>query len=300
MQCYSLKFVLVGDANVGKSQLSKRFSKKVIDECSTSTVGMEFTTKELPFERCVIKAQIWDTAGQERFDSMTKAYYRDAVGALLVYDINNRNSFDNLKNKWLKQVNAFAHEHIYCVLGNFLIGYNKYYIIIYINTVFFNFYLVGNKRDGEPKNVDDKVSQEEAIKFAQCENIDFIETSAKDNINVDTAFRRLIFSVAGNLPAVREHLLLNGLPKGWFQLLEPRQNRLEEALDRVDSDQNSNLEDKPKSNAKGLIGDYISQQPQMLHCNYWTGEVFKERPSKPATSQFVYLAEKIVIRESLK
>jgi GTPase SAR1 family protein len=78
---------------------------------------MEFSTREIPFERCSIKAQIWDTAGQERFENMTKAYYRDAVGAMLIYDVSNRNSFDNLKNIWIPQLYTYGHEKMTCIIG---------------------------------------------------------------------------------------------------------------------------------------------------------------------------------------
>lgn len=116
-RAYSLKFILVGDASVGKSQLSRRFSQKDFKSDSSATVGMEFSTRDVPFERCIVKAQIWDTAGQERFESMTKVYYRDALGALLVYDATNRASFDNLKSVWLKQLKEYGHENIGLVLG---------------------------------------------------------------------------------------------------------------------------------------------------------------------------------------
>lgn len=114
---YPLKFILLGDSSTGKTQLSRRFTNKDFRVDSTATVGLEFATREIPFERCVIKAQIWDTAGQERFESMTKVYYRDALGALLVYDATNRTSFENLKNVWLKQLKDYGHESIGMVLG---------------------------------------------------------------------------------------------------------------------------------------------------------------------------------------
>jgi len=78
---------------------------------------MEFSTREIPFEKCTIKAQIWDTAGQDRFENMTKAYYRDAVGAMLVYDVQNPASFENLKNLWLNQLRQYGHEKMTCLLG---------------------------------------------------------------------------------------------------------------------------------------------------------------------------------------
>ena len=104
MQNYVLKFVVIGDSEVGKSQLARRFSKNTFSDNSTPTVGLEFATKEVEFERCVIKAQIWDTAGQERLESMTKAFYRDAVGAFFVFDVNNLNSLENLKKVWINQM----------------------------------------------------------------------------------------------------------------------------------------------------------------------------------------------------
>ena len=117
MNTYPLKFVLVGESGVGKSQLSRRFSNKDFKNDSTATVGMEFSTREIPFERCIIKAQIWDTAGQERFESMTRAYYNNTWGALFVYDVTKRSSFENLKSVWLKQVKDNTLEGIGMVLG---------------------------------------------------------------------------------------------------------------------------------------------------------------------------------------
>jgi small GTP-binding protein len=81
---------------------------------------MEFATQKFDFEKCVIKAQIWDTAGQERFESMTKAYFRDAVGAALVYDVTSMQSFLNAKQTWMKQVKEYGCENMKIVLGKSL------------------------------------------------------------------------------------------------------------------------------------------------------------------------------------
>ena len=78
---------------------------------------MEFSTRELFFEKSLIKAQVWDTAGMERFESMSRAYYRDAVGALLVYDVTNPQSFEKLKSYWLPQLREYGHEKMSVVLG---------------------------------------------------------------------------------------------------------------------------------------------------------------------------------------
>ncbi len=82
---------------------------------------MEFATHKFDFEKCVIKAQIWDTAGQERFESMTKYYFRDAVGAALVYDVTSLQSFHNARQIWLRQVKEFGSESMKIVLGKSVI-----------------------------------------------------------------------------------------------------------------------------------------------------------------------------------
>jgi small GTP-binding protein len=78
---------------------------------------MEFSTKIIEFEKSLVKAQLWDTAGQERFESMNKIYYRDALGAALVYDICNRDSFEHLKTHWIPQLRAHGHEGMKLILG---------------------------------------------------------------------------------------------------------------------------------------------------------------------------------------
>ena len=88
--------VLVGDSGVGKSNIISRFTKNEFNLESKTTIGVEFATKVVEIEGEPIKVQIWDTAGQERYRSMASAYYRGAVGALLVYDITRASSFENL------------------------------------------------------------------------------------------------------------------------------------------------------------------------------------------------------------
>ena len=176
MQNYILKFVVVGDSQVGKSQLARRFCRNTFSDNPTSTVGLEFATKDIDFERCVVKAQVWDTAGQERFDSMTKAFYRDAVGAFLIFDVNNINSLENLKKVWVNQLKEFGYSGIKRIL-------------------------IGNKID-----INGKVSKEcreAAIELAETEGLDYYETSALSGEGVDAAFRRLILHVASLLPDVR-------------------------------------------------------------------------------------------------
>ncbi|CAJ1353595.1 unnamed protein product [Effrenium voratum] len=98
---YLFKVVLIGDSGVGKSNLLSRFTRDEFNLESKSTIGVEFATKSITTNGKVIKAQIWDTAGQERYRAITSAYYRGAVGALLVYDISKRVTFENLE-RWLQ------------------------------------------------------------------------------------------------------------------------------------------------------------------------------------------------------
>jgi len=102
---FLFKIVLIGDSGVGKSNLLSRFTRNEFNLESKSTIGVEFATKSITTENKTIKAQIWDTAGQERYRAITSAYYRGAVGALLVYDIAKRTSYDNV-SRWLKELRA--------------------------------------------------------------------------------------------------------------------------------------------------------------------------------------------------
>ena len=95
------KCVIIGDTGVGKSNLLSRFTKDEFTKDSKSTIGVEFATRQIEHDGKTIEAQVWDTAGQERYRAVTAAYYRNAAGALIVYDVTNRDSFENCA-KWLK------------------------------------------------------------------------------------------------------------------------------------------------------------------------------------------------------
>ncbi len=105
---YLFKIVLVGDSSVGKSNLLLRFTRDEFNSDSRSTIGVEFSTKVTALaDGKIAKAQIWDTAGQERYRSITSAYYRGALGALLVYDMTSRSSFENVEI-WLSELKTHA------------------------------------------------------------------------------------------------------------------------------------------------------------------------------------------------
>jgi small GTP-binding protein len=164
---YLFKVVLIGDSGVGKSNLLSRFTRDEFNLESKSTIGVEFATKSVAAgDGKVIKAQIWDTAGQERYRAITSAYYRGAVGALLVYDITKRQSFDDVE-RWLSELRDHAEENIAVLL-------------------------VGNKSDLKHLRA---VSTSEAAEFAEKQGLAAIETSALDATNVDIAFHRILSDI---------------------------------------------------------------------------------------------------------
>ncbi|CDP07731.1 unnamed protein product [Coffea canephora] len=156
---YVFKIVLIGDSSVGKSQLLARFSRNEFSLDSKATIGVEFQTRTVVIDHKTVKAQIWDTAGQERYRAVTSAYYRGAVGAMLVYDITKRQSFDHVA-RWLEELRGHADKNIVIML-------------------------VGNKTDLESLR---DVSTDDAKEFAQKENLYFMETSALEATNVEPAF----------------------------------------------------------------------------------------------------------------
>lgn len=161
---YLFKVVMIGDSGVGKSNLLMRYTKGDFNIESKTTIGVEFATKTIKTaNQKVIKAQIWDTAGQERYRAITNAYYRGAVGALLVYDVTSQRSFNNV-SEWLKELKQFADNNIVILL-------------------------VGNKTDLKDKR---EVRKEDAAAYADQHQLAFIETSALDCTNVDLAFDRII------------------------------------------------------------------------------------------------------------
>lgn len=110
--------VLIGDSGVGKSNLLSRFTRNEFNLDSKSTIGVEFATRSIQVDAKTIKAQIWDTAGQERYRAITSAYYRGAVGALLVYDISKHQTYEAV-TRWLKELRDHADANIVIMLvGN--------------------------------------------------------------------------------------------------------------------------------------------------------------------------------------
>uniref|UniRef100_A0A8D2LKC3 small monomeric GTPase n=2 Tax=Varanus komodoensis TaxID=61221 RepID=A0A8D2LKC3_VARKO len=152
--------MLVGDSGVGKTCLLVRFKDGAFLAGSfISTVGIDFRNKVLNVDGVRVKLQIWDTAGQERFRSVTHAYYRDAHALLLLYDVTNRASFDNIQ-AWLTEIHEYAKQDVVLML-------------------------LGNKVDSTQERV---VRREDGEKLAKEYGVPFMETSARSGLNVDLAF----------------------------------------------------------------------------------------------------------------
>jgi len=116
---YLFKLVMIGDHGVGKTQLITRYTKNEFNIHSTTTIGVEFTTQTIKMHNKQIGAQIWDTAGEEKYKSLTSIYYKGAVGAILVYDITRRETFDRTCTQWLGELKNFSDPHIVAMLvGN--------------------------------------------------------------------------------------------------------------------------------------------------------------------------------------
>ncbi|KAF8352241.1 ras family-domain-containing protein [Amanita rubescens] len=163
---YLFKVVLIGDSGVGKScipSVLSRFTRNEFNLESKSTIGVEFATRSINLDGKVIKAQIWDTAGQERYRAITSAYYRGAVGALLVYDIAKHATYVNV-TRWLKELRDHADSNIVIML-------------------------VGNKSDLKHLRA---VPTDEAKAFSTENGLSFIETSALDASNVEGAFLTIL------------------------------------------------------------------------------------------------------------
>ncbi|KAK1154776.1 ras-related protein Rab-11A [Acipenser oxyrinchus oxyrinchus] len=163
---FVFKVVLIGESGVGKSNLLSRFTKNEFNHDSRTTIGVEFSTRTLLVDGMTIKAQIWDTAGLERYRAITSAYYRGAVGALLVYDIAKHTTYENVE-RWLKELYDHADPHIVVML-------------------------VGNKCDLAELRA---VPTEEAQSFSEKNKLLFIETSALESTNVETAFHNVLAEI---------------------------------------------------------------------------------------------------------
>jgi len=159
---FLFKLLLIGDSGVGKTCVLFRFAEDAFNSTFISTIGIDFKIRTIEMDGKKIKLQIWDTAGQERFRTITTAYYRGAMGIMLVYDITNEKSFDNIKN-WIRNIEEHATSDVEKMV-------------------------LGNKCDMNDRR---QVSKERGEQLAIEYGIKFMETSAKASINVEEAFLTL-------------------------------------------------------------------------------------------------------------
>ena len=173
----SISLILVGDTTVGKTNFLLRYSKNVFKSIHIASIGMEKDLKSLRINgNNYYKLVLWDTAGQERFRSLPKKYYRNIDGVLLIFDVNSRDSFEDVSN-WMKDINenAFKAQEE----GN----ENKSTDIM--------IYLIGNKIDMINEG-ERKVTKEEAEKLADDLGVKYFEISCKWNLNIEEVMARII------------------------------------------------------------------------------------------------------------
>ena len=179
-----IKVIIIGDASAGKTSIMQVASKHEFNSVYNSTIGVDFGVLHYKMLDKVFKVQVWDTAGQERFLSIVRSYFKNISGCILVYDVNNRTSFLNI-NKWLDDLHSYSSEEPIKIL-------------------------VGNKIDKGVRNR--MVTSTEGIRLANENNMLFIETSAKNNININTIFEKLISKIHDDL--MHGHLI-SGVSNGY-------------------------------------------------------------------------------------
>ncbi|XP_028911530.1 ras-related protein Rab-25 [Ornithorhynchus anatinus] len=172
---FVFKVVLIGESGVGKTNLLSRFTRNEFSHDSRTTIGVEFSTRTVLVGSAAVKAQIWDTAGLERYRAITSAYYRGAVGALLVFDVTKQQSFA-VAERWLRELYDHAEATIVVML-------------------------VGNKCDLAQAR---QVPADEARAFAENNGLLFLETSALDSTNVELAFETVLREIFAKVSKQRQ------------------------------------------------------------------------------------------------
>lgn len=177
---YMFKLLIIGNSSVGKTSFLFRYADDSFTQAFVSTVGIDFKVKTVFRNDKRVKLQIWDTAGQERYRTITTAYYRGAMGFILMYDITNEESFNAVQD-WVTQIKTYSWDNAQVVL-------------------------VGNKSDMQSERV---VSYERGQHFANQLGLEFFETSAKENVNVKEVFNSLVDKICHKM---NENLAESALP----------------------------------------------------------------------------------------
>ncbi|CAD8155356.1 unnamed protein product [Paramecium pentaurelia] len=164
-----IKILLIGNSGVGKTQILLRYTENQFKTSFLSTIGIDFKIKKIQVDEKVVKMQIWDTAGQERYQTITQTYYKGAMGIILVFAVNDKETFNDI-DKWMNQIKQHASDNIIKVL-------------------------IGNKTDLP----DRCITYEQALKMAQKYNIPYFETSAKDGTNINDTFQQIAKTIKEQL-----------------------------------------------------------------------------------------------------
>ncbi len=172
-----IQLIIVGESCVGKTSLLYKYTQGTFREQYLSTIGLEYFTSEENINGNNIKVKIWDTAGQEEYKSLTKNYFHNADGIIIVYDVSLKSSFDKVQ-EWVNSIYEYSEKNIQKVL-------------------------VGNKID-----LSREVSTEEGQKLAEMYEIPFFESSAKENIGINDFMKKIIEDVVSNLTNMKKGIEL--------------------------------------------------------------------------------------------
>ena len=169
------KILLLGDSTVGKTCFLLRYMDDSFLDLHMATIGLDYRLKTMILEnQNIVKVQLWDTAGQDKFRAITRNYYKGANGIILIFDVTNQNSYDNIK-KWINEIKEEISENVSIVL-------------------------IGNKIDNE---TDRKISKQEGDKLASEIGVKFFETSAKTGEGVNESVFFLVKKIFDNDPEVK-------------------------------------------------------------------------------------------------
>lgn len=193
---YMFKLLIIGNSSVGKTSFLFRYADDSFTSAFVSTVGIDFKVKTVFRQDKRMKLQIWDTAGQERYRTITTAYYRGAMGFILMYDITNEDSFNSVQD-WSTQIKTYSWDNAQVILA-------------------------GNKCDMEEERV---ITAERGKQLADQLGLEFFETSAKDNINVKQVFERLVDLICDKMSeSLDTDPTLSNTSKGTRLKEEPEEN----------------------------------------------------------------------------
>ena len=197
-----IKVVLIGDSGVGKTNILTRFTNNTFAEDSKNTVGVDFSALDIMLNGKVVKVQFWDTAGQEKYRAIANAYYKNAHGAIVVYDITNRESFHNI-DTWLSEVREYASPHLKTLV-------------------------LGNKTDIEDKRL---VLEREGKQFSERKECFFKEVSSK--LNEENCVNKAITVLLNEIVAIQEREDMTRTENDLLSFREYKKNRRDDIAQHI-------------------------------------------------------------------